>query len=267
MATSDPAPATDSLIESLAVQRRVIWALIMRELLTRYGRNNIGFLWLFIEPMAFVAIITAIWTASRGIHNSAIPIVAFALTGYSSVLLWRNVPGRCIGAVESNSTLLHHRHVKVLDIFLSRIVLEQGAVTASFAVLGLIMWLAGWLEPPEDVLQILVAWGLLAWFGAGLALTLASLADRWDVIAKFWSPLSLILFPLSGAAFLADALPVTARELALYIPMLHAVEFLREGYFGTYITAHYDLTYLMTWNLALTVFGLSQVRRIGLDDS
>ena len=266
METSRPSRSSSPLIDGFRVQRRVVWALIMRELLTRYGRNNVGFLWLFIEPMAFVGAITLIWTATRGIHNSSIPIVAFALTGYSSILLWRKIPGRCIGAIESNSTLLHHRFVKVLDIFIARILLEQGAVTASFVILGMILWLAGWLLPPEDVLKVIFAWLLLAWFGAGLALTLSSLAYRWEVIAKFWSPFALILFPMSGAAFMVDAMPVKARELLLYIPMLHAVELMREGYFGSHITAHYDLSYLSIWNMALSLFGLSQTRRIGTDE-
>ena len=50
---------------SWLIQRRVLGALLLRELLTRYGRNNIGFLWLFVEPMLFTLIITLFWTATR----------------------------------------------------------------------------------------------------------------------------------------------------------------------------------------------------------
>ena len=91
-----------SLVQSWAIQRRVVWALVMREILTRYGRHNIGFLWLFAEPMLFTLGVTALWTATRAVHGSDIPIVAFAITGYSSVLLWRNMPSRCIKALEPN---------------------------------------------------------------------------------------------------------------------------------------------------------------------
>src|SRR5687768_17132883 len=92
----DPLPATGGLLHESGwtISRRVIGALLLRELLTRYGRNNIGFLWLFVEPMIFTLIITALWSATRTIHGSSIPIVAFAVTGYSSLLLWRNMPGR-----------------------------------------------------------------------------------------------------------------------------------------------------------------------------
>ena len=42
-----------SFRQSWTIQLRVIWALLLRESLTRYGRHNIGFLWLFVEPMLF----------------------------------------------------------------------------------------------------------------------------------------------------------------------------------------------------------------------
>ena len=102
----------------LTITRRVIGALVLRELLTRYGRNNIGFLWLFVEPMLFTLVITAFWAATRTIHGSDIPIVAFALTGYSSLIMWRNMGNRCIDALRSNLPLLYHRQVRVIDVYL-----------------------------------------------------------------------------------------------------------------------------------------------------
>lgn len=35
------------LLRSFQIQLRVVGALLMREILTRYGRHNIGFLWVF----------------------------------------------------------------------------------------------------------------------------------------------------------------------------------------------------------------------------
>ena len=103
MPSNDPALRTGALLRdsSWTINRRVIGALLLREMLTRYGRNNIGFLWLFVEPMLFTLVITIFWSATRTIHGSNIPIVAFALTGYSSLLMWRNMPGRCAGALKS----------------------------------------------------------------------------------------------------------------------------------------------------------------------
>ncbi len=147
--TAGPTP----LHRSLAIQARVILALLIREVLTRFGRHNIGFLWLFVEPMLFTLAITAFWTVARGSVLSGLPIVAFAVTGYSSVLLWRNMPSRCCNAIEPNLSLMYHRHVKVIDIFSARILLEAIGATTSFVTLMLAFGAIGWMRAPEDVLK------------------------------------------------------------------------------------------------------------------
>lgn len=248
-----------------AIQRRVLGALLLRELLTRYGRNNIGFLWLFVEPMLFTLVITAFWTATRSIHGSNIPIVAFAVTGYSSLLLWRNLPSRCIDALKSNLALLFHRQVTIIDVYFSRMILEILGATTSFAVLALVFSLMGWMSGPENVLQVSFGWVLLAWFGIGLGLTIGGLSEKADIVGKLWPPFSYLMFPLSGVAFIADALPPNMREIVLWLPQLNALEYIREGWFGSLMTAHYDLAYLCTCNLILTFVGLSLVRQVGLD--
>lgn len=250
------------LRRSILIQRRVIWALVLREMLTRYGRHNIGFLWLFVEPMLFTLGVTALWTATETLHGSDLPIVAFAITGYSGVLLWRNMPGRCILALAPNLSLLYHRNVRPIDIYLARLVLEAAGATMSFVFLTLFFSFIGWLDLPEDVLQITAGWLMLAWFGAGLALFLGALSETSETVEKLWHPMSYIIFPMSGAAFLVDALPKAAQDVVLLLPMVHGVEYIREGYFGSHINAHYDLAYMALMNILLTILGLAKVRSL-----
>lgn len=210
--------------------------------------------------MLFTLGVTALWTATKSVHGSDLPIVAFALTGYSSVLLWRNMPGRCIGALWSNLALMYHRNIKVLDIYLARLMLEFGGATISFVALAVVFILVGMLAPPEDVLKVVGGWLLLAWFGAALAIFLGALSHMSELVDKLWHPASYLLFPLSGAAFMVDALPRFAQELVLYIPMVHGVEIVREGWFGAQARAHYDLGYVVPVALALSVAALMMVR-------
>lgn len=256
------AAPTTSLRNAFAIQRRIIGALVLREILTRFGRHNIGFLWLFVEPMLFTLGVTALWTATKAAHGSDLPIVAFAITGYSSVLLWRNMPNRCISALEPNLSLLYHRNVRPFDIYIARLLLEAAGVTMSFVFLTLFFGFIGWLEMPEDALQIVAAWAMLAWFGFSLALFLGALSETSEIVEKLWQPMSYILFPLSGAAFLVSALPKAAQDVVLWLPMVHGVEYLREGYFGSQITAHYDLGYLAIINVALTLLGLAKLAQV-----
>jgi len=251
---------TTSLLGSLKIQGRVIGALLMREILTRYGRHNIGFLWLFVEPMMFTLGITVLWTFSGLRHGSNLPIVAFALTGYSSVLVWRNMPARLCGAVEPNLALMYHRNVKVMDVFIARLLLEGAGATISFAVLGLIFTSIGWMEPPEDIIKVLEGWFMLIWFGASLAILIGAWSAHTEIIDKIWHPIAYLLFPLSGAAFMVDWLPPAAQHFILYLPMVHGVELLREGYFGSAVHAHYDIAYMAQICLCLSLLGLALLR-------
>lgn len=256
------APSDSSLRRSLVIQFRVIGALLMREVLTRYGRHNIGFLWLFVEPMLFTVGVTALWTFAKAAHGSNLPIVAFAVTGYSSVLLWRGMPARCSNAIEPNLSLMYHRHVKIIDLFASRILLEIAGVTTSFVTLMLVFNGIGWMKPPEDILKIMLGWFMLAWFGAALGLFIGSVAARSELIEKIWHPISYLLFPMSGAVFMVDWLPRTAQKLVLLLPMVHGVEMLREGYFGSMVHAHYDIQYMAGCCFVLTLLGLALERII-----
>lgn len=251
-----------SLAASWRVQRRVLGALFLREALTRFGRHNIGFLWLFFEPMIFTLGVTALWTATKSVHGSDLPIVAFALTGYSSVLLWRNMPGRLIGALWINLSLLYHRNIKVLDIYLARLMLEFGGATISFTVLSIVFISIGWLNPPQDLMEVVGGWLLIAWFGSALAIWLGALSHESELVDKLWHPASYLIFPLSGAAFMVDALPVPAQNIVLYIPMVHGTEIVREGWFGLRARAHYNLDYVVPLCLVISLLALLQVRKV-----
>ena len=246
-----------SLGRSFQIQMKVLWALILREILTRYGRHNIGFLWLFVEPMLFTLGVTALWTIT-GMHRmSDLPITAFALTGYSTVLLWRNMPSRCVASITPNSSLMYHRNVRVIDIFLSRVALEAIGATMSFVVLSILFISLGWMNPPEQPLKLVEAWILTAWFGGALATLLGGLSEKSEIVDKLWHPAAYLLFPLSGAAYLVDAIPKNAQNAALWLPMVHGSEMVRDGYFGSKFVAHYSVLYFFTVNMILTLFALA----------
>jgi ABC-type polysaccharide/polyol phosphate export permease len=249
-----------SLRRSLAIQGRVIYALMMREMITRFGRHNLGVLWLFGEPMLFTMGVATLWTAAGLHHASPIPIVAFAITGYSSVLLWRNTATHCVDALEQNINLLYHRNVRVLDVLVARILLEEAGATLSFVVLSTAAVVLGILEPPDDPLKVVAGWLMLGWLGTGLALTLGTAIAYGELVRRLWHPTSYLLFPLSGAAFMVDWLPPSARDFALTLPMVHGVEYVREGFFGTTVRTYHDLGYMALINLVLTFVGLVLMR-------
>lgn len=235
----------------------------MREIITRYGRHNIGFLWLFVEPMMFTLGVMALWSAADMNHGSSIPIVAFAITGYSSVLLWRNVASRCSKAIEPNLSLMYHRNVKVIDIFASRIVLEIVGATVSIIVLTLVFVSIGWMDLPVDFVLVIGGWLLLVWFSLALGLIVGALSERSEMFERVWHVATYLLFPLSGAVFMVHWIPKAAQDVLLWLPMIHGTEMIRHGFFGSIVPTYENPLYFASVNLILTFIGLALVRETG----
>ena len=252
-----------SLRRSLLIQRRVIGALLMREIITRFGRHDIGFLWLFLEPMLFTLGITTLWTLSGFNHGGSLPITAFALTGYSTILLWRNSSNRIVKAIEVNQSLLYHRNVRVIDVFSARILLEIIGATTSIVVLTILFTSIGLMTPPVDILTIIIGWFLMAWFAFSLSLIVGAISERSEIVERIWHIITYIMFPLSGAAFMVTWLPTRVQDLALWIPMVHGTEMIRHGYFGTAVQTYENPTYLAVVNLVMLLIGLSLTRETG----
>jgi capsular polysaccharide transport system permease protein len=257
---SNSLPTHPSLRRSLAIQARVVGALLMREVLTRYGRHNIGFMWLFIEPMLFMSGVI-IMRGLIGSHFSTLPVIPFLITGYSTVLLWRNASNRCAKAIEPNLSLLFHRNVKVIDLFVARLLLEIASGTVAFVLMSFGAFVCGWMALPVDLTTMVAAWSLLVWFAIGLGLIVGALTERSDMFDRIWHVITYLMFPLSGAFFMVDWLPKTYQEIVLWIPMVNAVEMLRDGYYGPLVRTHYSAGYLSLVNMVMLLVGLLLVRQ------
>jgi capsular polysaccharide transport system permease protein len=241
---------------SLQIQLRVVGALLMREILTRYGRHNIGFMWVFFEPMMFTLGVLGLWTATKATHGSSLPITAFAVTGYSSVLLWRNCANRCSLAILPNQSLLYHRNVRVIDLFFARLVLEIAGATSSFFILTVFFITVGLMEPPQDITMVIGGWVYMAGFGCGLGLVIGALSERSETAERVWHTIAYLMFPLSGAVFMVDWLPQNFQKVVLFVPMVHGTEMLRGGYFGAAVKPHYSIPYMVVCDLVLNAIGL-----------
>ena len=241
------------------IQKRVIGALLMREIITRYGRNNIGFLWLFVEPLLMTLMILLLWGAARANQYSDLNIIAFTLTGYPLAMMWRNVSNRAIGAINANTSLLYHRNVRVLDTLFARMLLEiAGATIAQIAIVGVLI-LIGWIPTPADVFYMLMAWLLMAIFAIGLGLVICSIAFKVEAFGKIWGTFSFVMMPLSGVFFFVSSLPQQAQQYVLWMPMVHGTEMFRQGYFGASVITHESISYIVLCNLVLLLLGFIMV--------
>lgn len=251
----------DSLFGSVRIQMRILHALLMREIITRYGRHNIGFAWLFAEPMLFTIGVTALWHILHvGGASHSINVTAFAITSYPTVLIWRSTIGRCALAIEPNQSLLAHRNVRPIDFFWSRIILELSGITMAVVVMLSGAVALDLIPAPADILTMMWGWLLLCWYAMAMGLVIGGLTEFSELVERLWHPISYFQLPVSGAFAMAAWLPENLRNMVLLFPVADAVEIYRYGYFGDSITPYYNTEYTVVCCLLLTWLGLFIVR-------
>jgi len=250
-------------VDGFDVQRHVIGALILRELHTRYGRDNIGYLWMLAEPMilaASVAIIHVGYGGTGGEHGSDLRAVPFTLMGYCVFMIFRSIVSRSETALESNKALLFHRMVTIFDILLSRALLEFLSTIAALVILLTGAAALGLGSLPARPLLLLTGILLFTWFSFAISMSISAATYFSHAIAKIVHPAVYIAMPLSGAFFLLSWIPEPYRGWIAWSPSVQIFEMVHMGQFASIEDAHFNPAYILGWCLGLTVIGLTALR-------
>ncbi len=251
------------LRRALAVQKRVIGALFMREFMTRWGRRGFGFAWLFGEPLMFALPVIFMWSMIRAPFEHGLPMIGFIWSGYLPLLIFRHITQGALYTVRSNAAMLYHRQVTPLDIFIGRQGLDLIGNVSACAISYLILYMIGVIDWPIDYPLLLIGFFYMSWWSLAVALLIVALSERSEIVEHIWQPISYMYLPISGFMYMADWLPASVRQIALTIvPSLNAFEMIRGGLFGNRIQTYYDIAYL-SWILAIvTLIGLWLMRDV-----
>lgn len=245
----------ESFWYQVAIQRRVIWALVMREMITRFGREGLGVLWLIGEPAMFIVGVMVIFSAMESTRDG-ISTAEYLAVSYPTLMLWRNTTGRVTKALEANRALLHLNPIRPIDLFYSRIVLEFSGAIASFLTLYLIFVALGICQWPANVLLMTLGYLMVIWFSFGFVMIMGALSELSETIERTSHILIYLMLPVSGVFLPLHLVPTQFQKLLLLFPLVDCVEIFHAGYFGDRMQTFYSVPYTMTANLVLTFAGL-----------
>lgn len=247
--------------EVMRIRVRNFHALMIRDMMLRYGRDNIGFVWIILEPMILTAGVMTIWSLTMGSTKGGIKMVEFVMTGYMPLTLWRHLTNTSLMLFRRSASLLYHRNVSLFDIVGSKICVEFIGASAALLVVWGSLNVMGLVQGIAEPSMFLLGWMMMAWMGAACAMILAAVTERSDTAERFVQPIQYLMIPVSGAFALTDWLPAWAQKALLLNPMVHCYEVFRGGYFGPEVTVHYNLIYFSAWTFVLTFIGVKAVQR------
>ncbi len=253
-------PRSETFYDGFITQMRVIGALVMREIHTRYGRDNIGYLWLIGEPLVLASAIAAIHSHGQTQYGSDIRPLSFAIVGYTTYIIFRGIVNRSEGTLESNAPLLYHRMVTVMDIVIARVILESAGVFLAYCVLMVLCVSLGVASPPARPLYLLAGQATMVWMAFAQSLILTALTHDSPLIARLTHPYTYLMIPISGAWIRMEAVPNPYRYYLSWAPLPNIFELTRYGQFESCDLTYFDGYYLYGMCLVLTWIGLVMMR-------
>jgi capsular polysaccharide transport system permease protein len=248
-------------IRGLAVQRRILVALIIRQLMTKYGRNNIGFLWIVLEPMILCSGVLVIRSLISNSEENGVPLVAVLTTGYLPLTLWRHLTNAGVMILRRSGSMLYHRDISLIDCCIATIVLETSGCTLAGTIVYWTLYSAGLMGPIYDMGLVLGGWLLMALLATGLLFVFAVLTEYYEATERFIQPWQYLMIPLCGFFFMVNWLPSYAQKLAWYMPTIHCYEMIRAGAFGPGIPTYYTPWYPALWGIGMMAWALPRIEK------
>jgi capsular polysaccharide transport system permease protein len=241
--------------QQLRIQGRVIWALTMREVITRFGREGLGAFWLIAEPSMFIVGVMVIF--SNIDRASTYSVAEYLAVSYPTLMFWRNGTGRVTKALEVNRALLHHQPIRPIDIIYSRILLEFSGAAGAFIILYMIFVNIGICTWPADILTMTLGYFLVIMFSFAFVMIMVALAELSETIERVSHILLYLMLPFSGVFLPLYRVPTELRNILIYFPLIDAVEYFHHGYYGARMPTYYNLGYALFVIAAMLLFAFA----------
>lgn len=224
-----------SLARNLAATGRVVAALMLHDMRTRFGRSRIGYLWAVLEPIGHLLTLGIVFSF---LNKSPPPVgpnlFLYYLTGLIPFLMFSHIAHEVMHARHAAGALMQLPPVRSFEVLVARAGLQW---TTEIIVMIIIFGCASLIisfSAPASLIEIILSIILLAFFGIGIGLInccMFEIAHWWE---NFFSAVVRLLYFGSGIYYSPMAMPNSIREYLVWNPVLQGVEYFRAGFFGRY---------------------------------
>ncbi|TDK50889.1 ABC transporter permease [Antarcticimicrobium luteum] len=235
---------------------RTVFALILREMSTSYGRTPGGYAWAILEPLGAILVLSVGFSLVIRTPPLGTSFILFYATGYMPFDLYQTLANTIGKAINFSKPLLKYPAVTWLDAVLARFLLNSLT-----GILVTILLIAGILAVIDSrtVLNLppaVEAMGLAMLLGLGVGMMNCAIMGLFPLWETIWSIITRPLFIASGVFFLYDTMPPLAQEILWYNPLLHITGLMRTGFYATYTASYVSHVYVLGVSLALLAMGL-----------
>lgn len=239
----------------LKFQLRVIKALVLRDMGARFGtRSRLSYLWALLNPILLMIGLILVFSLRARISPPNLPLLVFTMTGYP---IWFGFYGMWgeISSADNDPQMLMFPQVTVLDLIISRFVLEFATSTVVFLLLIFGTILIGRTEMPADFMGLMFAYWGCVWMGFSFGLTICAFRRFLPMLEEWMMPLRRMGIFISGVIFTGATLPSWTLPYFSWNPLFRAIETARECWHPAYQSPIADPGYVFLCAFGLTAVG------------
>jgi capsular polysaccharide transport system permease protein len=244
------------------VQGRVLFALIMREMSTRYGRNAGGYVWAVLEPAGTLAMLSLVFGFLASRPALGTNFLVFFATGYTAFHVYLDISRAVSKSVVANRALLTFPRVTLVDTILARFLLEViTTLLVAFVILASLLLLME-DQIALDFRYIFLAFVLAAYIGLAVGVlnsVLFTWSPTWETV---FGIVNRPMFLISGVFFLFDDMPAAIRDILWWNPLIHATAFMRAGFYPIYDPAWASVMYVFAFGAVPFLVGVLLMRAL-----
>lgn len=248
-----------SLFETLKAQWRVLVALMLRDIKTRWG-SSIGFLIAIAWPLIHIAVLVLLYTAFGRVAPYGESSILWFTVGMFPFILISYISRFVVLGLIINKPLLIFPAIKVTDILFSRMIIEVINAAIVLLIIIIVLWYLEIGFMPHDLLQAAFAVGVSILLGLGLGVLNGLIAMMFHMWFTAFVLVLILFWITSGVMFIPSSLPAYLRDILYFQPTVHLVEWIREAYYPEYNSLILDKTFIVVLSIACVALGLALER-------
>ncbi|MFU1912119.1 ABC transporter permease [Bordetella hinzii] len=244
---------------ALSVNRAVVFALLLREMRTRFGMRRMGAFWILFEPIIHIVAIMLVITVLRGRQLTGFDYPLFVLVGMVPYFLTRNIAIKLMDSVSANRSLFAYPNIRIFDTYVARTLVESALYACVFVIIMLGMW---WFLDYDVTIRNPLAFFAILLVGIGMSfgigLILSVIVEAMPNSRMFVRFLFMPLYFLSCVLVPVWIIPRDLLHWALWNPWLHVLDGLRRSYFDNYpVTAGIGMYYPTIFTVVVIFVGMA----------
>jgi capsular polysaccharide transport system permease protein len=255
-------PLAPAGIGRVRLQRlRVLFALVVREMGTRFGRAAGGYIWAIAEPLGGILLLAIAFSLALRAPPMGSSFILFYSTGIIPFHLFNVMSKGVSGAVSSNRGLLTYPVVTALDAVMAKAMLNflTLSMVATILFTGIIVGVG--VHVNLQLGAVALAFVMAATLGLGIGTLNCVLFGFFPTWKNMWSVLTRPLFILSGIFYTFESVPREFQVVLWWNPLVHVIGMMRAGFYGAYDPHYVSLPYVFGIAGATFAVGAYLLRR------